>query len=108
MLAENPPSGRMPAGVPGKSRASPCGFVRVVGPHGCKNLTDRAELLLGQLLLDGLTLHGQKAGTDVIGKTLEEGDGVLNVFEVGSNFQPAAEAFPLVPGGAVFLVDGCR
>ena len=28
-----------------------------VGPHGCKYLTDRAEVLLDQSLLDRLTLH---------------------------------------------------
>ena len=43
----------------------------VVGPHGCKDLTDRAEVLLDQSLLDGLPMGGQKSSTDVLGKKLE-------------------------------------
>ena len=82
--------------------------VGVVGPHGCKYLTDRAEVLLNQSLLDRLPFRGQKAGTETLGENLEEGNGVLNVLEVGGDSQPAAEASPLVPGGGVFLEDDCR
>ena len=45
---------------------------------------------------------------DALRKKLEEGNGALNVLEVSDNFQPAAEALLLVPGGGVFLEDGCR
>ena len=38
---------------------------------------------------------------------MEERSGVLNVFEVGGDFQTAAEVPPLEPGGDVFLEDGC-
>ena len=78
----------------------------VVGPHGCKDFTNRAEVLLNRLLLDRLPLRGKKAGTDALEEKLEEGNGVLNVFEVRGYFQPAAEAPPLDPGGGVFVVDG--
>ena len=37
-----------------------------------------------------------------------EGNGVLNVFEVGGNFQPSVEAQPLDPGGGDFIEDSCR
>ena len=78
----------------------------VIGPHGCKYLTDRAEVLLDRSLLDGLPFSGQKSGTDVLGKNVEERNGVINVFEVWGDFQPAAEAPPLAPGSSVFLEDG--
>ena len=80
----------------------------VVGPHRYEDLTDRAEVLLDRLLLDRLPLRGQKAGTDALGKNLEEGNGVLNVLEVGGELVPAAEAPPLAPGGGVFLEDSDR
>ena len=80
----------------------------VVGSHGCEDLTDRAEVLLDQSLLDRLPFRGQKAGTDTLGENLEEGNGVLNVLEVGGDYQPAVEALPLAPGGGVFLEDDCR
>ena len=78
----------------------------VVVPHGCEDLTDRAEVLLYRSLLDILPLHRQKSGLDTLGENLEEGNGVLNVLEVGGYFRLAAEASPLVPGGGVFLEDG--
>ena len=80
----------------------------VVCPHRCKDLTNRAEVLLNRSLLDRLPLHGQKARTDVLGENLEEGNGVLNIFEVGGDLHPAAEAMPLAQGSGVFLEDGCR
>ena len=43
----------------------------VVGTHRCKDLTDRAEVLLDRSLLDGLPFRGQKSGTDALGKNLE-------------------------------------
>ena len=43
---------------------------------------------------------------DALGENLEESNGVLNVFEVGGDFQPAAEVPPLAPGSSVFLEDG--
>ena len=55
-----------------------------------------------------LPLRRQKAGTEVLSKNLEERNGVLNVFEVGGNLKPAAEALPLAPGEGVFLEDGCE
>ena len=58
----------------------------VVGPHTCKYLTDQAEVLLEWFLLDKLPLRGQKASTATDGENLEEGDGVLNVFEVRGDF----------------------
>ena len=45
---------------------------------------------------------------DVLGENLEEGNGVLNVFEVGGDLNPDAEAMPLVPGGGVFIEDGSQ
>ena len=57
----------------------------VVGPHGCKGLTDRAEVLLERSLLDMFPLRVQKDGTDALDKNLEEGNGVLNVLGVGGN-----------------------
>ena len=80
----------------------------VVGPHGCKYLTNQVEVLLDQSLLDRFTLCGQKASKDMLGETFEEGNGVLNGLEVGVDLQPAAEAPPLVPGGDVFTKDGGR
>ena len=43
----------------------------VVGPHGCEDFTNGAEVLLDQSLLDGLPMGGQKSSTDVLGKKLE-------------------------------------
>ena len=43
---------------------------------------------------------------DALGENMEEGNGVLNVLEVGDNFQPAAELPPLASGGGDFLEDG--
>ena len=43
----------------------------------------------------------------MLGKNLEEGNGVFNVFEVGGDLQPDVEALPLAPGGGIFLEDGC-
>ena len=63
----------------------------VVGPHGCKYLTDQA-----------------KCGTDTLSRNLEEGNGVLTVFEVCVYLQPAAEVPPLAPGSSFFLEDGSR
>ena len=51
---------------------------------------------------------GQKAGTDGLGFVLEEGNGVLNVIEVGGDLELAAEAPPLAPDGGVFLEEGGR
>ena len=79
----------------------------VVGPHGCKDFTNLAEVLLDISLLDMLPLRGQKAVTDTLGENLEEKNGVLNVFEVGGDLQPAAEVPPLAPGVGVFLEDVC-
>ena len=42
----------------------------VVGPHGCEDLTDRAEVLLDQYLLDGLHLRVQNSGMDALVKNL--------------------------------------
>ena len=80
----------------------------VVGRHGCKYLSDQAEVLLHQSLLDRLPLCGQKAGTDTLGEKFEEGNGVHNILEVGGNFQPAAEAPLLEPGSGFFLEDRYR
>ena len=38
----------------------------VVRSHGCKDLTNRAEVLLDQSLLDGLPFRVQKSGRDVL------------------------------------------
>ena len=38
---------------------------------------------------------------------MEERNGVLNVFEVRGDLQPAAEVLPLEPGVVVFIEDGC-
>ena len=78
----------------------------VVGPHGCKYLTNQAKVLIDRLLLDRFPLHGQKAGTYAIGENLEERNGVLNVFEVRDDLHPDAEVPPLAQGGGVFLEDG--
>ena len=75
----------------------------VVGPHGCKYLTDRAEVLLNIFILDRLPLRRQKAGTDALGENLEERNGILNVFEVRGNFQPATEGTPLAPFDGIFI-----
>ena len=40
----------------------------VAVPHGWEDLTDGAEVLLDQPLLDGLPLYGQKSGRDALGK----------------------------------------
>ena len=80
----------------------------VVGSHGCEYFSNRAQVLLDQPLLDRLPLRGQKAGTDALGGNLEEGNGVLNLLEVGGDLDPAAEALPLAPGGGVFIEDGGR
>ena len=79
----------------------------VVGPHGCKDLTNIAEVLLDRSIIDRLPLRRQKAGMDALGENTEERNGVLNVFEVEGNFQPAAEVPPLAPGVGVFLEDVC-
>ena len=80
----------------------------VVGPQGCKYLTNLAEVLLNISFLDRSPLRGQKSGTDALGENTEERNGVLNVFLVGGDLQPAAEVPPLAPGGGIFLEDGCR
>ena len=79
----------------------------VVGPHGCEYLTDRAEVLLYRLILDSFPVRGQKSGTDALREKMEEGNGVLNVFEVGGYLYTAAEVPPLAPGSGAFLEDGC-
>ena len=79
----------------------------VVGPHGCKDLTDLAEVFLYISLLDRLPLRGYKASINALGENPEERNGVLNVFEVGGDLQPAAEVPPLSPGLGVFLEDVC-
>ena len=38
---------------------------------------------------------------------MEERNGVLNVFEVGGDLQPAAEVPPLEPGSGIFIEEGC-
>ena len=53
-----------------------------------------------------MSLRGQKAGTDAIGKNLEERNEVFNDFEVRGDLQSAAEAPSLAPGGGVLLEDG--
>ena len=80
----------------------------VVVPHRCKYFINMEDVLLNRSLLDRLPLRGHKDGTDAIGENLKESNGVLNVFEVGGNLQPAAEVPPLEPGGGLFLEDGCR
>ena len=75
----------------------------VVGLHGYKYLTNEAEVLFDQSIIDRFPLRRQKAGTDTLSKNLEGGNGVLNVLEVGGYLEPAAEAPPLAPGGGVFL-----
>ena len=77
----------------------------IIGPHGCGYLTNRAKVLLDRSRLDRLPLRGQKAGTDALRENTEKGNGVLNVFEVGDNLQPAAEVPPLAPGGGAFIED---
>ena len=64
--------------------------------------------MIDQLLLDRLPLHGQKSGTDALGEKLEEGNGVLNVLEVGCGLEPNIKAPPLAPGSGVFIEDGGR
>ena len=80
----------------------------VIGPHGYKGLTNQAEVFLERSFLDILPLHGQKSGTDALSKNLEEGNGVLNILEVGGDLEPAEEALTLAPGSGVFLEDGGR
>ena len=41
----------------------------------------------------------------MLSENLEEWNGVLNVLEVGGDFQPAVEAPPLAPDGGVFIED---
>ena len=62
----------------------------VVGTHKCEYFTNRAEILLDISLLDRLPLRRQKSSTYALGENLEEKNGVLNVLEVGGDFQPAA------------------
>ena len=57
----------------------------VIGTHGCKYLTDGAELLLDQSLLVGITLCRKKSGTDVVGKKMEERNRVFGAFKVRGN-----------------------
>ena len=80
----------------------------VVGPHGCEYFTDRVEVLLDQSLLDKLPLRRQKTSMDALGENLDEGDWVLNVLEVGGDFQPAVETPSLALGGGIFRECGCR
>ena len=42
----------------------------------------------------------------MLGKNMEEGNAVLNAFEVWEDLQLAAEAPPLAPGSSVFLEYG--
>ena len=77
----------------------------VVGTHKCKYLTNRAEILLDISVLDRLPLRRHNASTNALGENMEERNGVLNVLEVGVDFQPAAEVPPLVPGSGVFIED---
>ena len=62
----------------------------VVGPHGCKYLTNGAEVLIERSLLDGIHLHGKNSRTDGLGKNLDEWNRVFDAFEVGGDVQPAA------------------
>ena len=79
----------------------------VVAPHGCKDFTNLAEVLLNRSLLDRLPLRKQKAGMDALRENMEKSNGVLNVFEVRGDFQRAAKVPPLAPGVGVFLEDVC-
>ena len=77
----------------------------VLGPHRCEDLANQVEVLLDRSLLDRLPLRGHKARMDTLGENMEERNGILNVFVVVGNLQPAAEVPPLAPGGGVFLED---
>ena len=57
----------------------------VYGPHGCEDFTNQAEALLDRSLLDSLPLCGQKDRTDAFGEKFEEGNGILNVLDVGGD-----------------------
>ena len=79
----------------------------VAGPQRCKYLTNLAEVFIDRLLHDRLPLRGHKDSMDALGENLEERNGVLNVFEVRGDLQPAAEVPPLAPGSGVFIEDVC-
>ena len=80
----------------------------VVGPHWCKDLTNRADILLYQFLIDDFPLRVQKAITDTLGRNLEERNWLFNAFKTKRDFQTAAEALPLAPGCGLLLEEGCR
>ena len=66
-------------------------------------MTNGAEVLLDQLILDGVSLCGKKSCADLIGKNMEEGDRVFNGLDVRGDVQPDAEAPQLAPGSGVFF-----
>ena len=65
--------------------------VGFVGPHGCKDLTNLAEVFLDISLLDSFPFRVHKDVTDALVENMEERNGVLNVFDIGGDLQPAAE-----------------
>ena len=45
---------------------------------------------------------------DALDDKFEEGNWVFDAFKVRGDVHPAVEAPPSMPGGGVFIEDGCR
>ena len=64
-------------------------------PHGRKELSHGADVLLHASLVDGLVVRCQDTCADIVSEDLQEGDLVFDVLEVVWNVQPCAEGVPL-------------
>ena len=75
----------------------------VRGPHGRKDLSHGAEVLLHASFVDWLVVCCKDACADLVSEGLSEWDLVLDVLEVVWDVQPCAEGVPLFPRCVVFV-----
>ena len=66
---------RKQAGIPGKGQSFQSVVLGVVGPHGCKYLSNGPEVFLDIYLIVQLPPCRQKYDADTLGKDMEERDG---------------------------------
>jgi hypothetical protein len=73
----------------------------VFGPHAGEDLGHGAKVLLHGPLANRPTVGGKVAGADLVGKELEQWDGILDAGKGGVEAESRAENAPLSPVGAV-------
>jgi hypothetical protein len=73
----------------------------VRGPHAGEDLGHGAKILLHGPLANWPTVGGKVACADLVGKHLEEGNGIVDTGEGGVEAELGAELAPLSPVGAI-------